>query len=804
MSRCINAVVSKRGFLRARLLSSYTRPHSSAQDLNLYEFNKKISNLEKHGQIDEARALFDQMEETNTVSWNAVIRGYVKRREIAKARKLFDEMPHRDIVSWNLMISGYVSCHGTRFLKEGRNLFDRMPERDIVSWNTMISGYAKNGRMDEALRMFKLMPEGDVVSWNAIITGFLQNGDVARAIEYFEKMPERDAASLSALVSGLIRNGELDEAARVVVTFERDGGREENLLQAYNTLIAGYGRRDRVDEARKLFDQIPFCDDKGNGGDGKFGRNVVSWNTMIIESQNFHDSTRLDPLDSPSCQLTNRTQMMQKRRKTDLEQAVVNVWKRELGQLSTRNFAHRLAASVDLVLRLEIHKKLEKHDGCVNTLSFNESGDVLVSGSDDLRVILWDWETGRVKLSFYSGHRNNVFQAKFLPISDDRTIVTCAADGEIRQAQILEGGEVKTVLLGKHEDSRVHKLAIEPGNPHILYSCGEDGVVQHFDLRTRSATKLFTCRSINGPRSYRPYVHLNAIAIDPRNPNLFAVGGLDEFARLYDIRKYTWDGSSDFGQPADYFCPQHLIGNEDTGITGLSFSDQSELLVSYNNEFIYLFTRDMGLGNPPFPSFSPPISKGSDTSEVEPGTIASSSSTGVDGKNVAQAYKGHRNFETVKGVSFFGPRCEYVSSGSDCGRIFIWKKRSGELIRVMEADRDVVNCTEPHPHTMALASSGIESDIKIWTPKAIERATLPTDIGQRKPKARGWMHRLASPEDLMLQLFSLQRQRTSPESVVQNSVMDTELLELILSFNANSDVSSDDGGDTANHDDLLG
>ncbi|KAH8498063.1 hypothetical protein H0E87_017111 [Populus deltoides] len=496
--------------------------------------------------------------------------------------------------------------------------------------------------------------------------------------------------------------------------------------------------------------------------------------------------------------------MMKKRSRTDLDQAVVNVCKRELGQLSTRDFAHRLAASEDLVLRLEIHKKLEKHEGCVNTLSFNSGGDVLISGSDDLRVILWDWETGRVKLSFNSGHRNNVFQAKFMPFSDDRIIVTCAADGEIRQAQILEGGEVKTILLGKHKDSRVHKLAIEPGSPHIFYSCGEDGVVQHFDLRTRSATELFTCRSINDPRSFQPYVHLNAIAIDPRNPNLFAVGGMDEFARLYDIRKYSWDGSSDFGQPADYFCPQHLIGNGDAGITGLSFSDQSELLVSYNNELIYLFTRDMGLGNPPFPSFSSPISMGSDTSEVEPGSIASSSSMDVDGKNAAQAYKGHRNCETVKGVSFFGPRCEYVSSGSDCGRIFIWKKRGGELIRVMEADRDVVNCTEPHPHTMALASSGIESDIKIWTPKAIERATLPTNIGQVKPKARGWMYRLASPEDLMLQLFSLQRQRTSPESVVQNSVMDSELLELILSFNANSDVSSDDGGDAANHDDSLG
>ncbi|CAK7329441.1 unnamed protein product [Dovyalis caffra] len=507
----------------------------------------------------------------------------------------------------------------------------------------------------------------------------------------------------------------------------------------------------------------------------------------------------------------------EKRSRTDFDQAVVNVWKRELGQLSTRNFAHRLAASEDLVLRLEVHKKLEKHEGCVNTLSFNADGDVLVSGSDDLRVILWDWETGRVKLSFDSGHHNNVFQAKFMPFSDDRTIVTCAADGE-ELLLLLRGfstflvnnsgssnsgrGRVNTILLGNHEESRVHKLAIEPGSPHIFYSCGEDGVVQHFDLRSRSATELFTCLSINGPRSYRPYVHLNAIAIDPRNPNLFAVGGMDEFARLYDIRKYKWDGSSDFGQPADYFCPQHLIGNGDTGITGLSFSDQSELLVSYNNESIYLFTRNMGLGNPPFPSFSSPISTGSDTSEVEPGSMASSSSMDVDGKNAPQAYKGHRNCETVKGVSFFGPRCEYVSSGSDCGRIFIWKKRGGELIRVMEADKDVVNCTEPHPHTMALASSGIEHDIKLWTPKAVERATLPTNIGQLKPKARGWMYRLASPEDLMLQLFSLQRQ-TSPEDGAQNSATGTELIELIRSFNANSDVSSDDGGNIAIFDDSL-
>lgn len=84
-----------------------------------------------------------------------------------------------------------------------------------------------------------------------------------------------------------------------------------------------------------------------------------------------------------------------------------------------------------MVLRLEIYRKLAKHKGCVNTVSFNAVGDILVSGSDDRRVILWDWELGNAKLSFHSGHSNNVFQAKFMPFSDDRTIVTCAADGMV-------------------------------------------------------------------------------------------------------------------------------------------------------------------------------------------------------------------------------------------------------------------------------------------------------------------------------------------------------------------------------------
>ncbi|CAN0384677.1 unnamed protein product, partial [Hapterophycus canaliculatus] len=37
-------------------------------------------------------------------------------------------------------------------------------------------------------------------------------------------------------------------------------------------------------------------------------------------------------------------------------------------------------------------------------------------------------------------------------------------------------------------------------------------------------------------------------------------------------------------------------------------------------------------------------------------------------------FTGHRNVLTVKQVNFYGPRSEFVVSGSDCGHIFLWDK----------------------------------------------------------------------------------------------------------------------------------
>ncbi|ERN04925.1 hypothetical protein AMTR_s00080p00104750 [Amborella trichopoda] len=412
---------------------------------------------------------------------------------------------------------------------------------------------------------------------------------------------------------------------------------------------------------------------------------------------------------------------------------VEGIWRRQLGLLDPRKFARRIGGSEGIIKRMSLYAKLDGHDGCVNTVQFNPTGDLLVTGSDDRQVIFWEWAAKAKRFSYPSGHSDNVFQARIMPFTDDRSVITCAADGQVRHGLILENGLVDTKRLAKHQ-GRVHKLAIEPGSPHIFYSCGEDGVVQHFDLRSHSAARLFSCSSLSENKQYHSNVRLNAIVIDPRNPNYFAVGGFDEYARVYDIR------SSPLDSPVNTFSPNHLIGNDSVHITGLAYSATSELLVSYNDELIYLFQKNMGMGPNP----------------------KSLSAEKLHELDQPQVYVGHRNARTVKGVNFFGPNDEYVVSGSDCGRIFIWKKKGGQLLWLMVGDKHVVNCLEPHPCVTILATSGLEKNVKLWAPIAEAPIPLPDNaeqIMEANRQGREDRSRITVTPDVIMHVLRLQRRQ---------------------------------------------
>jgi len=87
--------------------------------------------------------------------------------------------------------------------------------------------------------------------------------------------------------------------------------------------------------------------------------------------------------------------------------------------------------------------------------------------------------------------------------------------------------------------------------------------------------------------------------------------------------------------------------------------------------------------------------------------------------DMQQSYVGHCNTGTdIKQASFLGEQGEFVASGSDDGRWFIWSKKTGRLIKMLNGDENVVNCVQSHPFDCAVATSGIDNTIKFWTPCA--------------------------------------------------------------------------------------
>ncbi|KAN0059721.1 hypothetical protein ACQY0O_008293 [Thecaphora frezii] len=125
-------------------------------------------------------------------------------------------------------------------------------------------------------------------------------------------------------------------------------------------------------------------------------------------------------------------------------------------------------------------RELIGHSGCINALSWSQSGELLASGSDDRNVVLWKLGTSQIhptaepedrntrrahgplgnwnadsdegdgdmvaswpKRSYPSlemgmmgkiqtGHRANIFSVKWAPHSSDRRLFTCAGDRQVR------------------------------------------------------------------------------------------------------------------------------------------------------------------------------------------------------------------------------------------------------------------------------------------------------------------------------------------------------------------------------------
>ncbi|XP_040843482.1 DDB1- and CUL4-associated factor 6 isoform X2 [Ochotona curzoniae] len=268
-----------------------------------------------------------------------------------------------------------------------------------------------------------------------------------------------------------------------------------------------------------------------------------------------------------------------------------DVRKRSLGLEDPSRLRSRYLGRREFIQRLKLEATLNVHDGCVNTICWNDTGEYILSGSDDTKLVISNPYSRKVLTTIPSGHRANIFSAKFLPCTNDKQIVSCSGDGVIFYTNVEQDAESNRQCQFTCHYGTTYEIMTVPNDPYTFLSCGEDGTVRWFDTRIKTSCTKEDCKDdilINCRRA------ATSVAICPPIPYYLAVGCSDSSVRIYDRRMLgtratgNYAGRGTTGMVAR-FIPSHL-NNKSCRVTSLCYSeDGQEILVSYSSDYIYLF-----------------------------------------------------------------------------------------------------------------------------------------------------------------------------------------------------------------------
>lgn len=262
------------------------------------------------------------------------------------------------------------------------------------------------------------------------------------------------------------------------------------------------------------------------------------------------------------------------------------------------------------------------HTGCVNALSWELDGNVLVSGGDDTTLRLWRQDTDDYSTPYpyketaivRTGHTGNIFNARLLPSSS--RIATVAGDRQVRifdveralsnssngKAPEYSERETCTRVLKCHS-GRTKRIVTEESSD-VFLTVAEDGTVRQHDLRTPHQCNRLR-ESCPAPLVALPH-DLSALALSPLSPFMFVVAGESPYGYLFDRRQVGRTLRAEWGMSCtdEHYvtCVRRFgrpelegIGRGVEHITGarMAQTNGDEVLLSYSADAVYLYsTRD--------------------------------------------------------------------------------------------------------------------------------------------------------------------------------------------------------------------
>ncbi|MCO5591488.1 hypothetical protein L7F22_045472 [Adiantum nelumboides] len=145
------------------------------------------------GRIEDARTMFDRMNDRDVAVWNAIITAYSQQGNVEASISLFCEMlAEGQIPNKVTFVTLIPVCADEAVLTQGSWIHEHVVSSnlklDIEIGNSLVNMYGRCGSLEDALEVFSRMPEHNVVSWSSLLMLYTQHDFTEEALQLFEQM----------------------------------------------------------------------------------------------------------------------------------------------------------------------------------------------------------------------------------------------------------------------------------------------------------------------------------------------------------------------------------------------------------------------------------------------------------------------------------------------------------------------------------------------------------------------------------------------------------------------------------------
>ncbi|CAN1821171.1 Pentatricopeptide repeat-containing protein At5g57250, mitochondrial [Linum perenne] len=225
-----------------------------------------IDGLTKQGNVEKAVGFLLKMVETglqpDLVTYSTLMLGFCRKGKVVEACSLFETVKNSGIkldeYVYAILVDGL--CRQGNF-KRVSKMLDEMEIKairpSIRTYNTLINGLCSAGKTTEADELSKGI-DVDIVTYSTLLHGYIEEANAVRILEIIKRSKDAgirmDVIMCNILIRANFMVGAFEEAYNLY-----KGMQVMDLVAdsvTYCTMIDGYCKVDRVDEALEIFDEF--------------------------------------------------------------------------------------------------------------------------------------------------------------------------------------------------------------------------------------------------------------------------------------------------------------------------------------------------------------------------------------------------------------------------------------------------------------------------------------------------------------------------------------------------------------------